>query len=61
MAYHFKFTDDVDMAEVEASLVLAFFGAEALHGEAQVRQAEGAMKLVGAVYELHTGRVGFLP
>jgi hypothetical protein len=37
MAYHFKFTDDVDMDEVEASLVLAFFGAEALHGEAQVR------------------------
>jgi hypothetical protein len=37
MAYHFKFTESVDMTEVEASLVLAFFGAEALHGEAQVR------------------------
>jgi len=37
MTYHFRFTDDVDMTEVEASLVLAFFGAEALHGEAQVR------------------------
>ena len=29
--------------------------------EAKVRQAEGVMKLVGAVYELHTGRVRFLP
>jgi len=29
--------------------------------EAKARQAEGAMKLVGAVYELTTGRVRFLP
>jgi carbonic anhydrase len=29
--------------------------------EAKVRQAEGVVKLVGAVYELHTGRVRFLP
>jgi carbonic anhydrase len=29
--------------------------------EAKVRQAEGVVKLVGAVFELHTGRVRFLP
>ena len=29
--------------------------------EAQARQVEGVMKLVGAVYELTTGRVRFLP
>jgi carbonic anhydrase len=29
--------------------------------EAQARQAEGVLKLVGAVYELTTGRVRFLP
>ena len=29
--------------------------------EAKARAAEGAMKLVGAVYELETGRVRFLP
>ena len=29
--------------------------------EAKARQAEGDMKLVGAVYELQTGRVRFLP
>jgi carbonic anhydrase len=29
--------------------------------EAQTRAAEGALKLVGAVYELTTGRVRFLP
>ena len=29
--------------------------------EAQARVAEGAMKLVGAIYELETGRVRFLP
>ena len=29
--------------------------------EAQARAAEGVMKLVGAVYELTTGRVRFLP
>jgi carbonic anhydrase len=29
--------------------------------EAQARQAEGVLKLVGAVYELKTGRVRFLP
>ena len=28
--------------------------------EAKARQAEGVMKLVGAVYELDTGRVRFL-
>ena len=29
--------------------------------EAKARIAEGVMKMVGAVYELHTGRVRFLP
>ena len=29
--------------------------------EAQARSAEGVIKLVGAVYELTTGRVRFLP
>jgi carbonic anhydrase len=29
--------------------------------EARARQAEGVLKLVGAVYELKTGRVRFLP
>jgi carbonic anhydrase len=29
--------------------------------EAKKRAAEGEMKLVGAVYELETGRVRFLP
>jgi carbonic anhydrase len=29
--------------------------------EAQARQAEGVLKLVGAVYDLTTGRVRFLP
>ena len=29
--------------------------------EAKARQAEGVLKLVGAVYELTTGRVRFLP
>jgi carbonic anhydrase len=29
--------------------------------EAKARAAEGRMKLVGAVYELETGRVRFLP
>ena len=29
--------------------------------EAKTRQAEGLMKLVGAVYELETGRVRVLP
>jgi carbonic anhydrase len=29
--------------------------------EAQARVAEGAMRLVGAVYDLETGRVRFLP
>ena len=29
--------------------------------EGQARIAEGVMKLVGAVYELKTGRVRFLP
>jgi carbonic anhydrase len=28
--------------------------------EAQARKAEGVMKLVGAVYELESGRVRFL-
>ena len=28
--------------------------------EARMREAEGVMKLVGAVYELETGRVRFL-
>lgn len=35
--YRFTFTPDVSMEEVEATLVLSFFSAEALHGEAQVR------------------------
>lgn len=35
--YRFTFSSDVSMDEVEATLVLAFFSAEALHGEAQVR------------------------
>jgi carbonic anhydrase len=29
--------------------------------EGQARMAEGDMKLVGAIYELNTGRVRFLP
>ena len=29
--------------------------------EGQARMAEGIVKLVGAVYELETGRVRFLP
>jgi carbonic anhydrase len=29
--------------------------------EAKARMAEGTMKLVGAVYELDSGRVRFLP
>ncbi len=35
--YRFTFSPEVSLEEVEATLVLAFFSAEALHGEAQVR------------------------
>ena len=35
--YKYSFNEATDLDEAEASLVLAFFGAEALHGEAQVQ------------------------
>jgi hypothetical protein len=35
--YRYAFTPEVPLEEVEATLLLAVFGAESLHGEAQVR------------------------
>lgn len=35
--YRYVIAAEVPLADAEASLVLAIFGAEALHGEAQVR------------------------
>jgi hypothetical protein len=35
--YRFTFAPEVSLQEVEASLVLALFAVESLHGEAQVR------------------------
>lgn len=35
--YRFTFPEDVDWDEVEATLLLAIFAAEAVHGEADVR------------------------
>jgi len=35
--YRYTFAEGVDLDAVEASLVMAFLGAEALHGESQVR------------------------
>jgi hypothetical protein len=35
--YRYDFSADVPMEDVEASLVLAILGVEALHGEAQVK------------------------
>jgi hypothetical protein len=35
--YRYVFNADVPAEEIEASLLLALFGAESLHGEAQVR------------------------
>jgi hypothetical protein len=35
--YRYTFANDVDMAEVESSMVLAVMGAEAIHGATEVR------------------------
>jgi hypothetical protein len=35
--YRYRFGADVPIAEIEATLVLALFGVESLHGEAQTR------------------------
>ena len=35
--YRYRFRPEVPLEEVEASFLLAFFGAESLHGEAQAR------------------------
>lgn len=35
--YRYSFPPEVPVAEVEATLLLALWGAESLHGEAQVR------------------------
>jgi hypothetical protein len=35
--YRYSFAEGVDLDAVEASLVMAFLGAEALYGESQVR------------------------
>jgi hypothetical protein len=39
--FRYQFHADVPIAEVEASLVLAIFAAESLHGEPQVRLDAG--------------------
>ena len=36
-AYRYTFTPDVPIEEIEASLLLAIWGCETLHGEAQTR------------------------
>ena len=35
--YRYQFTADVPLEEIEATVLLALFAAESLHGEAQVR------------------------
>lgn len=35
--YRYAFTDSVNMDDVEELLILAYFGAESLHGESQAR------------------------
>lgn len=35
--YHYRFIPEVPLDEIEATLLLAVFAAESLHGEAQVR------------------------
>ena len=40
-AYRYKFAAEVQMDDVEASLVLAILATESLHGEAQVRLDAG--------------------
>lgn len=39
--YRYHFPTELPMAEVEATLALAFLGAEALHGESQVALETG--------------------
>jgi hypothetical protein len=36
--YRYEFAEDVRLEEAEASLLLALFGVESLHGEAQVKR-----------------------
>lgn len=35
--YRYRFTSEASLEEIEATLLLALFGVESLHGEAQVR------------------------
>lgn len=35
--YRFRFSEDADLDEIEATLLLAIMGTESLHGPAQVR------------------------
>jgi len=37
LVYRYRFAEDVAIEDVEASLILAIFAAEALHGEAETR------------------------
>ena len=37
LVYRYQFAADVDLDDVEASLLLALWGTESLHGEAQTR------------------------
>lgn len=58
--YRYSFEASVDIAEVEASLLLALLAAESLHGESQVRlEASHALDTEGRTCVIDTsGAVG---
>jgi len=58
--YRYNFDSSVDIAEVEASLLLALLAAESLHGESQVRlEASHALDAEGRTCVIDaSGRVG---
>jgi hypothetical protein len=58
--YRYSFEPSVDIAEVEASLLLALLAAESLHGESQVRlEASHALDAEGRTCVIDaTGSVG---
>lgn len=54
--YRYSFDSSVDIAEVEASLLLALLAAESLHGESQVRlEASHAMDAEGRSCVINAG------